>query len=396
MLCGGHLPQPLSGSNMLDTNMRFAALPLYLLRKIEFQFARSRRRLDYWQFAQPRSALEQPRAAAIGLFLRELLDFRATEAIKSGDAFGPIHAQDLVNAIKDIQLAGRESAIKISQAKMSMVLRGVATGTDPFSNSVGASLVRLILLGTTLESPVTARDTCEGVTVAERITSFFFPRSDEKRSESQRMPLGFFEPQFQNHAEQVRTAEAISEIYALAYATDPSLISPSAQKLGMGKSTIVRTSGHKRFVQVAPDGTLTSSGYATINALAHGVEVWFLYPKSTEAERSAKRFSEIAKKTLRSSGRIKTLHLKRIQRAQKVKIGTQTFWSSDYLSRVLRFVYHECTPAQELNLRPWTNLMMSRAPRFGPCAWSPTADEIDEFAKWFHAIRGSQIPETKS
>lgn len=344
-------------------------LPLHSLKQLEFQFARSRRRTDFWPAGMPR-------AAAIGRLLRELMKHRADDSDSTRE-IRPVTAQDLVAVAKSIPTEDFAVEPKLSQTKLSSLLNGNAIGTDPFTNKLGAALLRTILFGS-LENRSLGDDPSSEV--GERITNFFFPISPAGKDRP-----GFFDEAYKGRSEPATTVEAISEIYALIFAME------SARESGALDSSarIVRTSGNKRFVQVNHESELTASGVATLRALEAGVEVWFAFPKKTEAESTFECFREKAKDHIDYPS-LKRLKSMKLGHSKSKTLNGVKYWSGDFLSRPLRFVYHEFQPSREDTTPSWKNLLISRSPRYGPTVWNPSEDEISDFSSWFSALNGGR------
>jgi len=349
-------------------------------------------------------------------------------------------------ALVELVTAFESGGLSISASKLGYILDGRRAKKDPFTESIAGEMTRYVLLGATSKefAAGTAIVTQVQAELADRIVTFFFPRAATTAG-SFRYPEtsgDFFDVAYRFASEPIRSAEAMSEIFALTTAVEPRLCvtSESAGTSSPGIGRIIRSSGSERFLQVRPEGkSLTRSGEATVEAIRNGVKVEMLFPRReahegpTEAESSARIFEAICA-TVCPPDDCSRLRLLPCDRSSLV--GANKDWAGDFLSAILRFVYHEYEVNPQLNAlltqlsnaklqtrskarsagkveteRPslacetswhhdhceganiWERprahkyLMVSRSPTHGPCAWGPDAKEVHRFERWAESFR---------
>lgn len=374
-----------------ESNVRVEPLSTPTLRSIEYRFARAHLRTRWWKVAshlhvdeaRPRPPATSLRAGAVGSFMYAMLEER-----RSRSRLNP-----RISPVRQADLAG--FAIGLAESKLSHLLKGQVAGDDPFTDEVAGRMLRYILLGTS-EARLSRCADPEAVEIAERIVQFFFPEGTEFPRYTSG---GFFDEQYRYRDMCSRSVEAISEIYALAYATDPRLgdpedpaqLAPASDRAG--RARIVRVSGSRRFVQVSKpeNGELTASGHATIFAIRAGVDVSFVYPNESDASRSAECFGKHAAKAFgcRHWKGVPGLHLIPTSRSKVYKSPRGiTYYASDFMTRQLRWIFQHAHPRPGCGA-DWNTLIISREPHTGLCAWDPSLEERTEFADWVDCVTGA-------
>lgn len=202
----------------------------------------------------------------------------------------------------------------------------------------------------------------------------------------------YFDSAFRSWTVPARNTEARSELRRLAYF--------AAGGQSRTKALICRVSGGAEFLQVETGGdtadpamqSLTPSGALTIAALRAGAAAVFVCPAGTQAETTAQAFEKVATEELRSMGCPDAARRVRIVRIDSTK--------SDWMHECWRFVYHslQFSPAPRGNTKQESIrqqldqfredpvnerlLMLSREPRFGPCAFPMELREIESFKRF--------------
>lgn len=230
---------------------------------------------------------------------------------------------------------------------------------------------------------------------AERIIQFFFPKSRLRQITNSKpgvstptdrvpKPKWFADPAYRHRPEPIGTCEAIAEMRALLYHARHG-----------ARSTIVRISGGPRFVQANSVGQLTDSGLMTLECLAGGVTVAFVYPDPevtgpSAASTGLEAFLTVARSVL-SGDATKRLLVKPLKPWMHVKSadGRQN-WSGELLSSSHRWIAHDCRLPESAKdyavFQKWSALMLSRQPKHGPCAYLAEADEISAAFTWIQTF----------
>ena len=346
-------------------------LPAAFLRQLEAELCRSKHRSAWWTGAETD-------AGAVGRMTCRFLDCRnQTQWVRA--KHGELSQTRLLEKLENVGHV-------LSSATLSNYLNGKAnTGGNRDWYAVAPAMLRLVLQGT--------RDVAQGEQskLVDRIVEFFFPKGFKPGNvEVDRNKAWYFHPKLKRLDMPATTEEAVAEIRAIAFYCGP-------EAATRGRATIVRTSGQKRFLQLDGRGQLTSSGLATLDALRAGVDVAFVFPdlvEPTDAERSARHFYRIAQR------RLDPVALGHLQLAP-VKPGdlrpgdAGATWGGEYLSRTLRYVYHRCEPdvapgsatSGAHRWEPWSTLLVSRDPQWGPCAYQTDDQDVAAFEQWWVEFR---------
>ncbi len=162
------------------------------------------------------------------------------------------------------------------------------------------------------------------------------------------------------------------------------------------RARIIRTSGEQRFLQVKVDREgklvreLTESGEITIEAAKAAIDVYFVFPKAVpcQARESYALFRELADPEL-SDAQKTHIVLQELDPSQKSADGRM--WAGEFLSHTHRYISHISYPSEaahaNANLR--VKLYLSRAPKYGPCAYQTGRDETENFKRWIWNCRAS-------
>lgn len=370
------------------------------LRLAEFLLCHYRNRAIWWENAAGR-------ASAVGKFLSTLQHARDVLAAHRG--YRSIAVENL--SIVEIM---RRMGHGISASKLGELLRGASAREDLFTADVIAEVIRYSLLGTVSDAMADRLMDMESRTIVERIVSYFVPSAKgvgiDPRNRYPGQRGDFFDEEHRFKEEPARAAEAISPIRQMAFIMSHDKLHSKGPRTAHAE--IIRSSSSKRFLQVTDDNDLTYAGQVSLDALRSGVRLQFIFPgpcePPTDADASAHAFAEHCRKCLPEQS-MRRLALTPCSR-DAVK---DNFWSGDYLSRLLRLVYHayrmgdhladelrqlhemaQATRDAEHCKRIWNVpseykfLIMSRDPKFGPCAWCPSSEEISDFRDWVSAMTG--------
>jgi hypothetical protein len=276
---------------------------------------------------------------------------------------------------------------------------------------LGRALLELLLLGSGPE---------HSSVLGTSILDFFFstskhngPESNDHATEADASRIRFFDPQLRRLYYPVTTAEAVSEMRALAYFT-----LRSSRRAGL----IVRTSGMIRFAQtkylkkgrvLTRKPVLSWSGKETVACLRAGVRVVYVFPtddyfadhaggtenSGDDARSSFHDFRNLVQEGVADDpaalGRLYVLRLD--PRLTKPNPEHLRLWAGEFLNRSYRWVFHylppqgggvvdkgDATRTQYLANNGHMGLLLSREPpeQFGASAYGADATEAAEFLEW--------------
>lgn len=340
-------------------------LPLSALRLAEAEFARARRRKEWWGINGASEGSSSP-ANAFGRMIADLLEFRLQAVpVKKQKA------EDLLETLsKKIHSEGEAQdsprCIKFLQGKSGV---RCAFWEDEFA----PKFLLGCLLGTE-ELP----DEDERKKVALRIEKYFFPHHGETPPGTPRNQREYFDPLLRGCANVQTAAEANAELQVLRY-----YLRKDAQPPGRG--LIVRASGHRQFFQRGENDEMNASGRLTLKFLSEGGWVVYVFPYQDQdcpAAKTAHAFRDYVRKyDLKALPRLSLLPLS----VKEVHSDSKALHGGSFLSPTFRYAYlaaSEVAPMPEKDPTISKMLIPTQRSVIGPSAYEPDDKEIEVFEQW--------------